>query len=373
MESVVRLRISSGYIGAGSFVLQPGRAVVGTAEGVECIALAPSPSKNWEVRLGSRCVGVALGSGGVLFASCVDGLYALSPEGREMWGAHSLRGVVHSPVPFRDGVLITTKEAVHYKEEWPRSEWRFDFSEGLGRSVASVRVVNLFAVDAYVVCGAVDYDTGVGRVFVLYGKNGRRVWMSDPGPLSEVFPAGRGLFVWSQTGYGKFETRLTRLDGHEIWRKDMAGVGCVRPDGSIAFLVGSNESPAWDDFEYQQYSPGGKPERRVPARGRCLSRPVAAADGSVFFVSSLFPREPSRERSGDTRFFRVSQEVVFQHLMGIRLQPPVHEILVHRLGAEAPSPEVVYRAGDTYSFADLQFVEGRVALADGTDIVVIEA
>jgi hypothetical protein len=209
-------------------------------------------------------------------------------------------------------------------------------------------------------------------VLVLHGKSGRRVWMSDPGPITDLFPAGQGVFVWSQTGYGKFETRMTRLDGHEIWQKDVAGVGASRPDGSIALLVGSNESPAWDDWEYRQFSPGGKAERALKVRGRCLSRPLCREDGTVLFVGLALPPEISGIRSGDVRFFKMPQEELFQHLMGIRPQLPIFDLFVQALDPAAVAAEVRYHKSSTYSLADLRLVDGALVFAEGTEIVALE-
>ena len=65
--------------------------------------------------------------------------------------------------------------------------------------------MNLFEIDQHMVAGVVDYDSGIGRVVVL-GQDGKAPLDGDPGPISDLFPSGRGTFVWSQTGYGKFET-----------------------------------------------------------------------------------------------------------------------------------------------------------------------
>lgn len=372
MNPEIRWKVSSNYIGAGRFVASRDRLVLGTEYGVECIPLASGSGKGWEAELGSRCVGVAEGEDGTIFAGCVGGLHALNAEGRECWGAHSFKEIVTWPVPFEGGVLFTSRDAIHYHKEWDGLEWRFDFSDVLGRSVESIRVVNLFGMDQYVVVGAVDYDSGIGRVLVLHGKGGRRVWMSDPGPISDVFPAGRGVFVWSQTGYGKFETRMTRLDGHEIWQKDVAGLGALRPDGSIVLVVGSNESPAWDDWEYRQFSPGGKTERALKVRGRCFSRPLCRVDGSVLLVGLALPPEISGTRSGDVRFFKMPQEELFQHLMGIRPQIPIFDLYVQVLAPDAERPEVRYHRPSTFSLADLRILDGALVFADGTDIVALE-
>ena len=111
-------------------------------------------------------------------------------------------------------------------------------------------------------------------------------------------PRDRAPSCGAMSGYGKFETRLTRLDGHEIWRQDFAGVGAIRPDGSIAMLAGSNESPAWDDWEYRQISParqdrGHAPRERAGAGAAALPEGMAPCTSSGRSLPSTRPR-PAR-------------------------------------------------------------------------------
>lgn len=372
MKKTVNWRLPSHYIGAGRFVLTPDRAVLGTETGVQCISRSEPPLSLWEANVGSRCLGVAPGRNGTFLAACVDGLHVFTVEGAERWGTHSLQEIVHGPVPFRDGVLLTSRRSIHAVREWGGSEWRFDFGEILGTSVEKIRMVNLFDQDGHVVAGVVDYDTGIGRVVVLSGKTGRRVWMSDPGPVTEVFSGGQGVFVWSQTGYGRFETRMTRIDGLEVWQKDFAGFGTTRADGSIGVVVGSNESPAWDDWEYRQISAGGKLERTVRVKGRCPLRPTSRKDGTVYVLGMASRPDAGGARSEHTRFLPMPQEVLFQHLTGIRPQLPEHEIWVQRIRPGATSVEVIYQQSATYCLADLQALGTEIVFCDARDIIAVD-
>jgi hypothetical protein len=373
MKKATSWRLASDYIGAGRFVVSPEGVVVGTEYGVQSVSKDSAAGAVWRASLGSRCVGVVAGPGGTVLAACVDGLHVLSANGEERWGTHSLTKIVYAPVPLMDGVLLTTDKSIHFIREWSGSDWRFDFSEVLGQSVESVRVINVFELDGHAVVGVVDYDTGVGRVLVIHGKSGRRYWMSDPGPISDLFAAGQAVFAWCQTGYGKFETRMTRLDGHEIWVRDFAGVGSLRPDGSLAMVIGSNESPEWDDWEYRQVSPGGRIERGFRGRGRCGVRPICRKDGTVYFLGSLLPLDPTASRADYTHFFSMPQEVLFQHLMGIKPLLPEYDIYLHRLRPGASSLEIVYQRSSTYSLGELQMLSGDVVFSDGKDIVAVEA
>ena len=373
MKKAIRSKITSDYLGAGSYVVSGDRAIVGTEYGVQCVSRSGSEAACWKGDLGSRCLGVIPGGTGVIVAACLKGLFAMTENGEQRWGTHSMTQVVHGPVLFQGGILLTSRQSLHFLQEWSSAGWRFDFCDVLGQSVEAVRVVNIFGLDQYVIAGVVDYDSGIGRVIVIHGKSGRRVWMSDPGPLSELFPAGQSVFVWCQTGYGKFETRMTRIDGHEIWHKEIAGVGTPRHDGSLAMLVGSNESPAWDDWEYCQISPGGKLEKSVRGKGRCVARPLCLKDGTVYFMGSSM-LEPAGVRAEDTRFLPIIPlEILFQHLMGIKPEIPRYEIYLHRLRPDSSSPDVLYRRAGTFSLGDLQAVDQEIFFCDGKEILSVES
>lgn len=365
-------RLPTDYVGAGKYLAGPERVIVGTEYGVQCIPRSRA-GQAWKTKLGSRCLGVMTGEGKSIVAACLNGLFVLSENGEQRWGTHSFRELAYAPVPFRDGLLLTTNAAVHFLRDWKGTEWRFDFADVLGASVQQVRIVNVFDLDGHIVVGAVDYDSGIGRILVISGKTGKRLWMSDPGPVTEVFPGGQAVFVWCQTGYGKFETHMTRVDGHEIWHKDFAGVGAVRPDGTLAMVVGSNESPEWDDWEYRQISSTGKVEVSLKGNGRSAMRPLVRKDGTVYFLASTLPVDLGGSRVDYTHFFAMPQTVAFQHLFGIRPQLPEYEVFLHRHRPQERSLEVVYRASGSYSFAELKLLgQNEIVLADGRDLIGVE-
>lgn len=361
------------YIGAGKYIVTPERVVVGTDYGVQCVPRPKQGGSGWKAKLGSRCVGLLAGEGQSIVAACVKGLFVLTDTGEEKWGTHTFKDIVHAPLPLRDGIVITTSSSIHFLREWNGPVWRFDFSDVLGASVEQIRLVNLFDLDGHVVAGAVDYDSGIGRVVVINGKTGRRTWMSEPGPVSDLFPAGQAVFVWCQTGYGKFETRMTRVDGHEIWQKEFAGLGAVRPDGTLALVVGSNESPAWDDWEYRQVSPTGKVELSIRGNGRCAVRPLVKKDGTVYYLGTVLPCDLGGSRMDYTSFFAMPQEVVFQHLMAIRPQLPEYDVFLHRLRPGETSLEVIYKVSGSFSFAELKLLGAEAVFCDGQDIIGVEA
>jgi hypothetical protein len=365
-------RLSSDYIGAGRFILQKDRAIVGTSYGAQCLPHGSSTYEGWTVDLGSRCIGIVPGADDSLIVTCVKGLFVLAADGSQRWGTHSEKEIVYPAVPFGVGVLLASRSAIHFVVEGKGSQWRFGFDQVLGASVRSARLVNLFELDGHVVAGVVDYDSGIGRVAVL-SKDGELEWTSEPGPLSELFPAGNAVFVWCLTGYGRFESHMTRLDGHEIWAQDFAGVGTVRGDGSLAMLVGSNESPEWDNWAYRQVAPNGNVERQLPTTGRCTVRPLCLADGTVFFVGSVLHLDPASSRVDYTSFQRMPQELLFQHLLGIKPQLPEYEISVQIVREGSVETETLYHARDSFSLAQPQGFDGDVVFGDGADIVGMTA
>ena len=372
MAEAANWRLTTDYIGAGRFVLNARDAIVGTDYGVQCVSHGDASRDGWKVDLGSRCIGVVPGDGDTVVAACVKGLYVLSLDGEQHWGTHTEKEVVYHAVPFRKGVLLTSRSALHYLHEWQGSAWRFDLRKVLGQSVRAVRLVNLFALEENVVVGAVDYDSGIGRVIVL-DADGSALWMSDPGPLSELFPAGQAVFVWGLAGYGKFETHMTRLDGHSIWDLDFAGVGALRADGAIAMIVGSNESPEWDHWQYRQVSPTGKVEREIQAKGRSPVRPLCREDGSVFFIGTVAHTDPTSSRVDYTSFLAMPQEVIFQHLLGIRTQTREFDVYLQAVRPDADETELVYQSTGSYSLALPVSLGSRVVFADGRVLIGIEA
>ena len=86
---------------------------------------------------------------------------------------------------------------------------------------------------------------------------------------------------------------MTRLDGHEIWTQDFAGVGSVMPDGSLAMVIGTNESPKWDHWEYRRVAASGKVEQGIKAEGRSAMRPLCVLVNGVR-KKSILPGENNR-------------------------------------------------------------------------------
>jgi len=370
-------RLASDYIGAGDYVIGANRAFVGTEYGVQCLPYSHDNLKDWKAGLGSRCIGVVeLGEEEIL-ASCVGGIFRLSREGDVREELLTAVEFIHPAIPVSaesDGpaLLTVTGTSLFFRPRWSRTAWEYDFREALGQSIESVRIINAFEIGGDFVVGVVDYDTGIGCVVVLE-RDGNVKWLSDPGPLSDLFPAGEAVFVWCVTGYGKFETCMTRLDGHTIWKdENMAGVGSVLPDGSLAMLVGSNESPRWDHWEYRHIAANGKVEGTLELRGRCAVRPVQLGDGSLAIIGSAIHLDPTSSRVDYTSFFKMPQEVLFQHLVGIREQVPEYEVYLHRVHPDGLSLDVFYHVTGSFSLATPRHIDQYIVFCDGRDIVGIE-
>lgn len=375
MESEARWRLISDYIGAGRFVVEPERVIVGTPNGVECVPRPTNPKGDgWRVDFGSRCMGVQSFADGAILASCRGGLLLLTGEGEEQREKVFAEQLVHEVVPLDasrpDGhseLLIAAGTTLALYRNW-EPVWRYSFHDALGASVESVRLVNLFPCGDAVVAGAVDYDSGVGRVVAL-GRDGKSRWLSDPGPVSEVFPAGEDRFVWCLTGYGKFETHATAVDGSALWSLEGAGVGARKPGGSLALITGSNESPEWDHWECRQIDADGQVEFALRARGRAPVRPYCHEDGTIYFVGYVLHIDPSSSRVDYTNFFAMPQELHYQHLVGLRKQIPEYEICLQKVRPEHNEVELVHRIQGSYSLAEPNVIGDEVIFCDGPDIV----
>jgi hypothetical protein len=369
MKKETSRRWISDYTGAGDFLLDAERLVVGTSYGVQCLPVGRE--SGWKAKLGSRCLGIRMAKDGTLIAAARGGLFGLAPDGALRWERHGEAELVHGPVLFGDGALVAAGCAIEFLHDFQERRWRFDCREILGKSIEAIRLVNLLEIDGHAVAGAVDYDTGIGRIVVLDAE-GKVAWMSKPGPVSELFAAGQAVFVWCQTGYGKFETQMTRLDGHVIWEQDFAGLGAVEADGSLSMVIGSNESPRWDDWEYRRIAPSGKVELTAQARGRCPVRPLCRGDGNVYFIGAVLPLDPTSSRIDYTNFFAMPQELIYQHLLGIREQVPEYEIYLHKQPAGSSSIEVLHHISGSFSLAEPRALGKQVVLCDGRDIVAVE-
>ena len=368
MSHEIRWRIISDYTGAGSFVIDGDHLIVGTDYGADCVPRAAGSAAAWKAELGSRCLGVRPYSNGSLLVTCREGMFQLSSQGDEEREKLFAELLVHEAVPHRDGLLVAAGTSIFYFRHWEKPEWRFDLREGLGQSVESVRMIQLCGCGDRVIAGGVDYDSGIGRVVVI-DSTGKMVWGSEPGPLSEVFPVGDDTFVWCLTGYGKFESHRTRCDGQNVWTQEFAGFGVAREDGSIAMVVGSNEAPRWDHWEYHQLSAGGELEKKIPGKGRAPVRPIYADDGTVYFLGYLLHLDPSSSRVDYTNFFAMPQEIHFQHLVGLRKQIPEYEIFLQKVRPASGAVEVLHHIQGSFSLAPPKIVGDEIVFCDGRDIV----
>lgn len=373
MSRDVKWRIISDYTGAGSFVLDDRTAIVGTDTGIQCAERDRPGQARWSADLGSRCLGVRRLEGGDLLASCMRGLFRVSAKGRvedeKLFGD----SLVHEAVPTDGGVLVTVgTELQFHADPGTDGSWRFDLRGALGSSIQGVRPVNMFACGEDLVVAVVDYDSGVGRVLVL-APGGEVRWMSEPGPLSDAFPAGDDLFVWCLTGYGQFESHLSRTSGKEQWTTQFAGVGTLRSDGAIGLIIGSNEAPEWDNWQYTQITAAGKVEQEVRGRGRASVRPCCGPDGTTYFIGYVLYLDPNSSRVDYTNYFRMPQELLFEHLTGRRIQIPEYDIFVQRVDGSTGHHEILHEISGSFSLARPRLSGRDLVFCDGTDIVAIDA
>ena len=116
----------------------------------------------------------------------------------------------------------------------------------------------------------------------------------------------------------------------------------------------------------------GRIEQTLLGKGRCPVRPLLREDGSIIFIGAALHLDPSSSRVDYTNFFKMPQESLFQHLVGVRDQLPEYEVYVHKLQPGSGELEIVYHVSGSYSLAEPISLGNHVIFCDGTDIIGIE-
>ncbi len=373
MRRKLKWRIISDYIGAGSYVLEPARAIVGTKQGVQCVTREVRRRVLWTVDLGSRCLGVSKAEGNRYLATCRRGIFLLSNEGkiekRRLFAGY----LGHEAVRTGEGLLVTESLSVQLLTDWENEPaWTFRLRSALGRNLKRARPVDVFESGDCIVGGYVDQEAGVGRVVVLDKKNGKLKWSSEPGPLSEVFDAGDGVFAWCLAGSGAFESRMTRLDGTELCRCEAAGLGARKESGRIALLVGSNESPVWENWQCATMGSDGQLQVLAKVRGRAPVRPTCHSDGSIYFISYVFHLDPMGSRAEHPNVFLSPHEALYQHLVGANPQIPEYEVYLQKLSPGQDKAEILHHISGSFSLARPAIHGGEVVFCDGADLIAVD-
>ena len=309
-------RIHSDYLGSGRFLAleEDGLLVVNADYGVQAIGL--DGTVRWRVELVERCLGLIEDSEGSLVASTAHAFHRISRAGEVIDTRPTRHGLRRPPVRWGDGFLLGTRTRIYALDSTGTARWRYRLRKSLGESVKSVFFTGIVPVGDMAAVAAIDQDTGIGRVVVL-DKEGELRWQSEPAPITEIFAVGDDSFVYTISGYGRFESVFSDVRGEVRWTKEGGGPG-VDLDGRLVVAYGNTEAPTWDDWEVRVLDLDGKLLERHHARGRCCYAPVQGPDGRLYFSSYFRPIDPAESRVDYTSFERPPRLVADENLIAGR-------------------------------------------------------
>ena len=360
-------RIRSDYVGAGRYTpLADGSVVVNTTYGVQNVGL--DGRVVWQLDLGERCLGVVSNGDGTLLASTVHAIHRLRDDGVVEDTSKTRHEVAFRPVPWQDGVLLITLTRIYALAGDGSVRWKYRFREALGESVRAVFVQQVISFEEHVVVGAVDYNSGLGKVLV-FDEDGATAWSSEVGPLTSLFSAGENRFVYSLSGYGKFESVCANVDGETQWRLPVGGPG-VEVDGGVAMLIGTNESPKWDNWELQRFTAEGDELSTAQVRGSACAPPVVGSDGALYFSTFLEPVDPAESRIDYTSFRPQPAFVAFDYLMRVKATSHRHLVYYYR-SADFGDLDLLYEDRDSVALGPPVAGDNHVYFTHNKDLLCL--
>jgi hypothetical protein len=364
------VRIRSDYVGAGRYLIAPDetRLVVNTDYGLQAVGLGSH--EQWQADFGERCLGLCYRSDGMIVANTLHAVFQVEPEGKVHHVNPTLNEIAHAPLAWQDGVLVITLSHVYALDAGGKVQWKYSFKDTLGASVRACLVLDVFLVPGGVVLGVVDYNSGLGRVLCLDDAGELRS-ASDVGPITYLFPVGDDAYVHSISGYGRFESRCTDLDGRERWTLDFGGAGTELPDGRIAMLVGNNESPTWDNWELHLLTAGGGELGVRRATGHYGYGPVLGADRQLYMAGFFKPFDPSATRLDYTSLVPLPKFLIFDHLLGVKAQPHQYLVFYHRAPIEEGELELIFEDRNSIAFGPPRVGAKHVYLTHNRDILAV--
>ncbi len=363
-------RIRCDYVGAGAYAVLPEDAgvVVNTTYGVQAVGLNGKVA--WQVDLGERCLGVAWNARGELLANTLHAVHRLTPSGDILSSSPTRHEVAYAPVPWGDGMLLITLTRIYAMDRDGNVVWKHRFRESLGESVRAVLVLGVLPLEDGIAVCAVDYNSGVGQV-ICFDPKGKILWTSDVGPLTSLFPVDSGKFVYTLSGYGRFESHCADLKGKEQWTLPLGGPGARMPDGRLAVLVGSNESPKWDNWELRTFTAKGEELDSHLGKGQCCCRPVIGSDGNIYYSSFFKPVDPSESRIDYTSFLPQPAFLAFDYLMRVKAESHQYNVFYFRV-PEGEDIELLYEDTASVAFGPTVVGEEHVFFVHNKDLLVLK-
>jgi len=369
-EGVDLIRIRSDYVGAGNYLIASDEksVVVNTDYGIQAVGLGSH--EHWQADFGERCLGLCYRQDGMIIANTLHAVFQVDADGNVHHVNPTLNEIAHAPIPWKDGVLVVTLSHVFALDAAGKVRWKFAFKEALGASVRACLVLDAFNVPDGIVIGVVDYNSGLGRVLYL-DHEGELQNASDVGPLTYVFKVGDDAYVYSISGYGRFESRCEDLTGKNRWTVDFGGAGTELPDGRLAVLVGNNESPTWDNWELRILTAGGGELSARRARGHYGFAPVLGPDNYLYLAGYFKPFDPSATRLDYTSLVPLPKFLTFDHLMGVKAQPHQYLVFFFRAPLEGDELELLYEDRHSIAFGPTRLGKDHVFFTHNRDLLAV--
>lgn len=267
-------------------------------------------------------------------------------------------------------MLLVTLTRLYCMDRDGNVLWKHRFRESLGESVRAVLAVGVLPLEDGIAVGAVDYNSGVGQVICFDGDGGK-MWASDLGPLTNLFSVDSNKFVYTLSGYGRFECHCADLSGEEQWKLPLGGPGMRLPDGRLAILVGSNESPKWDNWELRTFSARGEELDSYLGKGHCCSRPVLGADGAIYYSSFFKPVDPSESRIDYTSFLPQPAFLAFDYLMRVKAESHQYDVYYFKV-PEGGDIELLYDDTASVAFGPSVAGDEHVFFVHNRDLLVVK-
>ncbi len=368
------IRVRSDYLGAGSYLVAADNGgadsgvIVNTPYGIQAVGL--DGEVKWQLELVERCLGLSRRSDGSILASTPHAFHIVGEDGELRKSNSTRHKLTRAPIPWNDGIVLATRTRIYSLDDSGQTRWRYRIRKSLGDSVRSIYVLDVLPLSQGLVVGAVDFDSGIGRVLVL-DNDGNLKWEGELGPLTQLFRVGDKGFVAAFSGFGRFDCSLSDLFGEVQWRLDAGGPGLELSDGHLAMLVGTNEAPSWDDWELRIVSPSGAVLEKATARGRSPFPPVQGADGKLYFAGYFTPIDPAESRIDYTSYVAQPGFEAQTYLIGDRSPPPRNEVFFFR-GEPDGKLDLLRHEQDSQSFGPTVAGREHVFFVHNRDLLALK-
>jgi len=285
---------SEGQATGGGMAYDGGTLYVSTGFGLLSALDAKTGAIRWQQRLEATGSGQPLVQDGLIYLVAGDetGWAIETKTGRIAWqieATPSVSNVLGAPAPAIAGDLVVfafgSGDLIATFRRGGLRRWSASVA-GLRKGVARSRIGDI--TGSPVVVGKTVYvGNHSGRTVALDTSLGERLWTTDEGALSPVWPVGGSLFLVSDSGH---LVRVNGADGRTVWAVDLPGDVKDKPRkrgkshaqyGPV--LAGGRVIVPSSDGFIRFFAPeDGRLMASVPVPGGASSGPVVA--GNTLYV-----------------------------------------------------------------------------------------